>query len=84
VELTNINDDNKIQKNKGIRRSLKELKKRYYIGNSDKKISSLVEVVEIENYKELNKLLNFDIPEENENIKGSQETVCCSGICLIY
>jgi hypothetical protein len=89
VELTNINNENKIPKVRGIRRSLiglknDKLKKRYSIGNPDKKLLSLVEVIEIENYKEFNKISNFDIPEEKENIKEDQDTVCCSGICFIY
>ena len=89
VDLSNINNNNKIPKIRGLKRSLiglknDKLKKRYDIGNSDKKILSLVEVIKIENYKELNKMSNFDIPEENENIKETQETVCCSGTCFIY
>lgn len=91
VELTNINKDNKIQipRVRGMRRSIiglknDKLKKRYDFGNSDKKILSLVEVIEIQNYKEFNKISNFEIPEENENIKDHQDTVCCSGACFIY
>ena len=89
VESTNVNNDNKIPKYAGISRSLiglknDKLKKRYDIGNSDKKLLNLVEVIEIQNYKEFNKITNFDIPEENENIKEAQETLCCSGICFIY
>ena len=87
-ELTNINKDNKIQipRVRGIRRSIiglknDKLKKRYDFGDSDKKILSLVEV---KNYKEFNKISNFEIQEENENIKDHQDTVCCSGVCFIY
>jgi hypothetical protein len=88
VDLSNINN-NKIPKIRGLKRSLiglknDKLKKRYDIGNSDKKILSLVEVIKIENYKELNKMSNFGIPKENENIKETQDTVCCSGTCFIY
>ena len=90
VDLSNINNNNnKIPKIRGLKRSLiglknDKLKKRYDIGNSDKKILSLVEVIKIENYKELNKMSNFGIPKENENIKETQDTVCCSGTCFIY
>ena len=89
VDLSNINNNNKMPKIRGLKRSLiglknDKLKKRYDIGNSDKKILSLVEVIKIENYKELNKMSNFGIPKENENIKETQDTVCCSGTCFIY
>jgi len=89
VELTNINKDNKIPRVRGMRRSIiglknDKLKKRYDFVNSEKKILSLVEVIEIQNYKEFNKISNFEIPEESENIKDHQDTVCCSGACSIY
>ena len=88
LELTNTNSDNKLQKVGSIRRSLiglknEKFKRKYDIENSDKKAISLVEVIEIENYKEFNKIPDDYIPEENENNKDIQETVCCSGICLI-
>lgn len=88
IQLTNINND-KIPRVRGIRRSIiglknNKLKKRYDIGNSIKKLLSLVEVIEIQSYKEFNKISNFEIPEENENIKGHQDMVCCSGVCFIY
>ncbi len=89
LELENNNNDNKIQKVRSIRRSIiglknDKFKRKYDFENSDKKILSLVEVIEIENYKEFNKISDSYIPEENENIKNIQEEVCCSGICLIY
>ena len=90
VDLSNINNNNnKIPKIRGLKRSLiglknDKLKKRYDIGNQDKKILNLDEVIKIENYKELNKMSNFGIPKENENIKETQDTVCCSGTCFIY
>jgi len=88
VELNNINSDNNMQKATSIRRSIIALqndkfKRKYDIEDSDKKFKSLVEVIEIQNYKEFNKISDY-IPEENENYKDIQETVCCSGTCLIY
>ena len=91
AEFYNINNDNNsIKKIRSIRRSIlglknDKLKRKYDIENSDKKIiKSLVEVIEIQNYKEFNKITDYFIPEENENVKDLQETVCCSGTCLIY
>jgi hypothetical protein len=89
VDLENINSNNDIQKVRSIRRSLIDLqndkfKRKYDFENSDKKIKSLVEVIEIQNYKEFNKITDDYIPEENKNSKDIQETVCCSGTCLIY
>lgn len=89
LELENNNSDNKIPKVRSLRRSIVELKnnkfkKKYDFENSDKKIISLVEVIEIQNYKEFNKISNNYIPEENENNKEVQEAVCCSGTCFIY
>ena len=89
LELGNINRDNNIPEVRSIRRSIIDLKndkfkRQYDFENSDKKIKSLVEVIEIQNYKEFNKITDDYIPEENENRKDIQETVCCSGICLIY
>jgi hypothetical protein len=89
VDLSNINSNNGIQRVRSIRRSLiglqnDKFKRKYDIENSDKKIKTLVEVIEIQNYKEFNKITDNYIPEENENRKDIQETVCCSGSCLIY
>ena len=89
VDLENINSNNNVQKVRSTRRSLiglenDKFKRKYDIENSDKKIKSLVEVIEIQNYKEFNKITDDYIPEENENSKDIQETVCCSGTCLIY
>ena len=88
LDLTNNDSDIKRQnvRSTSIRRSIiglknDKFKKKYDIENSNKKIISLVEVIEIQNYKEFNKI---NIPEENENNKDIQETVCCSGTCLIY
>jgi hypothetical protein len=89
LELENINSDNQIKKVRSIRRSIiglknDKLKKKYDFENSDKKIINLVEVIEIQNYKEFNKISDNYIPEENEKNKNIQETVCCSSTCLIY
>ena len=89
LELGNINRDNNIPEVRSIRRSIiglknDKFKRQYDFENSDKKIKSLVEVIEIQNYKEFNKITDDYIPEENENRKDIQETVCCSGTCLIY
>ena len=89
VELGNISNENNIPKVRSIRRSIiglqnDQFKKKYDIENSDNKIKSLVEVIEIQNYKEYNKITNYYIPEENEYNKDIQETVCCSGTCLIF
>ena len=89
LELTNINSDNKMPKVRSIRRSIIGLKKdkftkKYNIENSDKKIINLVEVIEIQNYKELNKNDYLYPPEEDERKSEDQETVCCTKICIIY
>ena len=89
LELVNNNSDNKIPKFRSLSRSIvglknNKFKKKYDFENSDKKIISLVEVIEIQNYKEFNKISDNYIPEENENNKDIQEAVCCSGTCFIY
>ena len=88
---SDFNSDNKIRRVRSLKRSLidlKELKlqKKSNIENSDRKIFNLVEVIEIQNYKELNKnefLYPQDVKNEEENIEN-QEPICCSGICCIY
>ena len=87
--MSNITNENNIPKVRSIRRSIiglqnDQFKNKYDIENSDNKIKSLVEFIEIQNYKEYNKITNYYIPEENEHNKDIQETVCCSGTCLIY
>ena len=83
--------DNKIRRVRSLKRSLidlKELKlqKKSNIENSDRKLFNLVEVIEIQNYKELNKN-EFLYPQDDKNKEESienQEAICCSGICCIY
>ena len=83
--------DNKIRRVRSLKRSLidlKELKlqKKSNIENSDRKLFNLVEVIEIQNYKELNKN-EFLYPQDDRNKEESienQEAICCSGICCIY
>ena len=97
VQLTTSNSDKKIRK--GLRRSLIENKNQKYLKNFDlddskKKINKLVEVIEVQNYKEFNKNENIYAPyddnddddeEEEEGAKNiNEETVCCSGSCNIY
>ena len=64
-------------------KNLKKLKKSN-IDNTNKTKRSLVEVVEIQNYKELNKTDYFYNPDDEEKKEQQQEAVCCSSICFIY
>ena len=91
LELANINSNsNNMQQVRSIRRSIiglknDKFKSKYDIENSDKKVISLVEVIEIQNYKEFNKITDNYIPEEYENNKHIQEeAICCSETCLNY
>ena len=64
-------------------KNLKKLKKGR-IDNTNKTKCGLVEVVEIQNYKELNKTDYFYNPDDEEKKEQQQEAVCCSSICIIY
>ena len=64
-------------------KNLKKLKKSN-IDNTNKTKRGLVEVVEIQNYKELNKTDYFYNPDDEEKKEQQQEAVCCSSICFIY
>ena len=91
VQLTTSNSDKRIRK--GLRRSLIENRNQKYLKNFDfddqkKKINKLVEVIEVQNYKEFNKNENIYAPDDDEEEEGrkniNEETVCCSGSCSIY
>ena len=81
----NINDDKKFGKTKGLKNNNNRLKnlKKMNVDNPNKNKYDLVEVIEIQNYKELNK---SDYLFIDEDVKKSedQETVCCTSICIIY
>jgi hypothetical protein len=88
LEVTNWNSDKRIRKIRGLRRSLiglknTKLKSRFNIESPKKKgNNNLVEVIEIQSYKQYNKneFLN-SLDEENNTNK---ETVCCSSTCFIF
>ena len=89
LEVANWNSDKRIRRIRGLRRSLiglknTKLKSRFNIESPKKKANNLVEVIEIESYKQYNKneYLN-SIDDENEN-KTNKETVCCSSACFIF
>lgn len=84
---TNWNSDKRLRRVRGLRRSLiglknTKLKSRFNIESPKKKGNNLVEVIEIQSYKQYNKneFLN-SIDEENNTNK---ETVCCSSTCFIF
>lgn len=91
VEINKYNSDNKIPKVKSLRRSIIDFKnQRYQLNNNNiespkKRNFNLVEVIEVQNYKEYNKNEFLSIGE-NYEIKESnnQEIICCSGICIIF
>ena len=87
LEVTNWNSDKRIRRVRGLRRSLiglknTKLKSRFNIESPKKKANNLVEVIEIQSYKQYNKneFLN-SLDEENNTNK---ETICCSSICFIF
>jgi hypothetical protein len=81
-----IKDDKKLRKGKGAKKNIVSLKnlKKSNIENPNKNKYNLVEVIEIQNYKELNKNDYLYPPEEDERKSEDQETVCCTKICIIY
>ena len=88
-EISNWNSDKKIKRIRGLKGSLigfknKNLKSRFNIESPIKKVNKLVEVIEIQSYKQYNKIeyLNSQDDENEENNK--EETVCCSSTCFIF
>ena len=80
----NINDDKKFGKTKGLKNNNNRLKylKKMNEDNPNKNKYDLVEVIEIQNYKELNKSDYLFIDEDEK--KSEDQTVCCTSICIIY
>ena len=80
----NINDDKKFGKTKGLKNNNNRLKnlKKMNVDNPNKNKYDLVEVIEIQNYKELNKSDYLFIDEDEK--KSEDQTVCCTSICIIY
>ena len=88
-EISTWNSDKKIKRIRGLKGSLigfknKNLKSRFNIESPIKKVNKLVEVIEIQSYKQYNKIeyLNSQDDENEENNK--EETVCCSSTCFIF
>ena len=89
LEISNWNSDKKIKRIRGLKGSLigfknKNLKSRFNIESPIKKVNKLVEVIEIQSYKQYNKIeyLNSQDDENEKNTK--EETVCCSSACFIF
>ena len=67
LEVTNWNSDKKLRRRRGLKRSLiglknKKLKSRFNIESpKKKKTNNLVEVIEIQSYKEYNKIEDYII-----------------------
>ena len=86
--INSLNSDKKIRRiclkqNIIDLKNLKKLKKDN-IDNIKKVKCGLVEVIEIQNYKELNKTDYFYSPDDEEKKEEQKEAVCCSSICIIY
>ena len=78
----------KIKRVRTLRRSLIDLKnmqKRFDMERPERKKMNLVDIIEIENFKEFNKN-DYLYPQSNdrEDNLGNQEAICCSGICLVF
>ena len=87
LEVTNWNSDKRIRRVRGLRRSLlglknTKLKSKFNIESPKKKTNNLVEVIEIQSYKQYNKNEFLNVLDEEDNTK--KETVCCSSICIIF
>ena len=92
-ENKNNNNDsygeNKIKRVKTLRRSLidlKKMQKRFDMERPERKKMNLVDVIEIENYKEFNKN-DYLYPQDyydRENNSENQEAICCSGVCFVF
>ena len=93
----NINDsigENKIKRVRTLKKSLLDLKnlknmqKKFDMERPEKKKMKLVDVIEIENYKEYNKndylYPQYGVYDDLENQIDNQEAICCTGICFIF
>ena len=83
------NGENKIKRVKSLRKSLidlKKMQKRFDIERPERKKMNLVDIIEIENFKEFNKN-DYLYPQDyydSENNNENQEAICCSGICFVF
>jgi hypothetical protein len=83
------NGENKIKRVKSLRKSLIDLKKmhkRFDMEHPKRKKMNLVDVIEIESFKEFNKN-DYLYPQDyydSENNNENQEAICCSGICFVF
>lgn len=83
----NINSTNKFRKKGSFKNNISHMKniKKNSMINSNNIKRNLVEIIEIQSYKELNKNDYIYFPEEEKkNEELDQEVVCCSKICMIY
>jgi hypothetical protein len=91
-ESQNINNDfigeSKIKRVRTLRRSLIDLKnmhKRFDMDSPERKKMNLVDIIEVENFKEFNKndYLYPQYYDKEDNLEN-QEAICCSGICFVF
>lgn len=88
IKINKFHSDKRIRKINGLKHSILELKKLkdlklVHKENSNIKINKLVEIIEIENFKEENKN-PFSYPYGDGEYIIDKETICCSASCNIY
>ena len=86
--------DNKIKRVRTLKKSLLDLKnikkmqEKFDMERTERKKMKLVDVIEIENYKEYNKndylYPQYGVYDDLENKIDNQEAICCTGICFVF
>ena len=88
IKINKFHSDKRIRKINGLKQSILELKKlkdlkQIHKENSNIKKNKLVEIIEIENFKEENKN-PFSYPSGDGEYIIDKETICCSASCNVY
>ena len=89
LKINKFSNEKRIRQINDLNRGILQLRKFKDLKKTNKKsphikVSKLVEVIEIENFKEENKNENANPYEKEEGDKIDKETVCCSVSCKIF
>ena len=89
LKITKFNSEKRIKQINGLKRSILQLRKFKDLKQANKeashiKVTKLVEVIEIEKFKEENKNEYINSSGNDERDKIDKETVCCSASCNLF
>ena len=89
LKITKFNSEKRIKQINGLKRSILQLRKFKDLKQTNKeashiKVTKLVEVIEIEKFKEENKNEYINSSGNDEGDKIDKETVCCSASCNLF